>query len=166
MGERKIIGGNRDGIVRLLFVCHSNICRSPMGEFVMRELLRRRGLAGEVWVDSKACTGDGLGEETHPGTQRVLREQGIPFEARRPRVLRREDYAAYDLILAMDEENMGDLRRIFRGDPEGKCHLLLAFAGEGREVADPWYTGDFERTYREVLLGCQGVLRRLLAGRL
>ena len=114
---------------RILFVCHGNICRSPMCEF-----------------------------DTHPGTQRKLREMGIPFTRRAARLIRREDYDAYDVIVAMDEENMRDLHRLTHGDPAGKCHLLLSFAGEEREVDDPWYSGNFDATYRDVLKGCTALL--------
>ena len=109
---------------KILFVCHGNICRSPMAEFVMRELVRRAGLAAEVAVASRACRTDEIGSDTHPGTRRKLRAEGVPFERRAARLVRREDYERYDVIAAMDEENMRDLLRLTGGDPQGKCHLL------------------------------------------
>ena len=143
---------------RILFVCHGNICRSPMCEFVMKELVRRAGCGNEFVIDSKACRTDEIGSDTHPGTRRKLREMGIPFPRRAARLIRREDYDAYDLIVAMDDENMRDLSRLTKGDPKGKCRLLLSFAGEDRDVADPWYTGNFDATYRDVLKGCKALL--------
>lgn len=113
----------------------------------MRELVRRAGLAAEVAVASRACRTDEIGSDTHAGTRRKLRAEGVPFERRAARLVRREDYERYDVIAAMDEENMRDLLRLTGGDPQGKCHLLLSFAGEEREVADPWYTGNFDATY-------------------
>ena len=124
----------------------------------MREMVRRAGLAEEIAVASRACRTDEIGSDMHEGSRRVLRAHGIPFTRRAARLVRREDYAAYDLILAMDAENLRDLRRLFEGDPAGKCRLLLSFAGEAREVADPWYTGDFERTYQDIKKGCTGLL--------
>ena len=143
---------------RILFVCHGNICRSPMCEFVMKELVRRAGREDAFDINSKACRTDEIGNDTHPGTQRKLREMGIPFTLRAARLIRREDYDAYDVIVAMDEENMRDLHRLTHGDPAGKCHLLLSFAGEEREVDDPWYSGNFDATYRDVLKGCTALL--------
>lgn len=143
---------------KILFVCHGNICRSPMAEYVMQELVRRAGLAGEVEVCSRACRTDEIGSDVHAGTRRVLEAKGIPCPRRAARLVRREDYDTYDVIAAMDEENMRDLSRLFGGDPARKCRLLFSFAGEDREVADPWYTGDFEKTYRDVVRGCEALL--------
>ncbi len=129
-----------------------------MAEYVMQELVRRAGLAGEVEVCSQACRTDEIGSDVHAGTRRVLEAKGIPCPRRAARLVRREDYDTYDVIAAMDEENMRDLSRLFGGDPARKCRLLLSFAGEDREVADPWYTGDFEKTYRDVVRGCEALL--------
>lgn len=151
-------------VIRVLFVCHGNICRSPLAEFVMRELVRRAGLSEEIEVDSKACRTDELGSDTHPGTQRVLREHGIPFTRRAAQLIRAEDYERYDLIIAMDAENMRNLDRLTGGDPASKCHLLMSYSGEERDVADPWYTGDFHTTYDDVYRGCQDLLASLTSG--
>ena len=145
-------------MTKILFVCHGNICRSTMAEFVMKDLVRKAGLEDRISVDSKACRTDELGNDTYFGTKAVLREKGIPFTRRRATQIKREDYAPNDYIIGMDRENMRDLARIMGGDPEGKLHLLMDFAGEHREVADPWFTGDFETTYEDVSRGCKALL--------
>ncbi|MFV0636878.1 low molecular weight protein-tyrosine-phosphatase [Mitsuokella sp.] len=146
---------------KLLFVCHGNICRSTMAEFVMKDLVRKAGLADQFQIDSAACRRDEIGSDTHWGTKEKLREMNIPFTPRHARQITAEDYQAYDKIIGMDQENMRDLRRLTHGDPLHKTCLLLDFAGEHREVADPWYTGNFDATYNDVLKGCQALLRTL-----
>lgn len=148
-------------MIKLLFVCHGNICRSTMAEFVMRDMVRKAGLENEILVDSKACRRDEIGSDTYPGTKKVLRAHGVPFSPRRASQITRADYDAYDLIVAMDDENMRDLSRLTGGDPLEKCHLLMEYAGESREVADPWYTGDFEVTYMDVTKGCRFLLDKI-----
>ena len=149
------------GMKKVLFVCHGNICRSTMAEFVMKDMVAKAGLTEEILVESKACRTDEIGSDTHPGTKRVLTAHGIPFTPRQARQIRRSDYEEYDLIIAMDDENMCDLSRLTGGDPQGKCHLLLEYAGEAREVADPWYTGNFEVTYADVTKGCRFLLDKI-----
>jgi len=146
---------------KILFVCHGNICRSTMAEFVMKDMVRKAGLEEAIWVDSKACRTGEIGNDTHPGTKKVLRAHGVPFSPRRASQIMKADYDAYDLIVAMDDENMGDLRYLTDGDPLGKCHLLMEYAGEARDIADPWYTGDFESTYADVTKGCQFLLDKI-----
>ena len=146
---------------KILFVCHGNICRSPMAEFVMKHLVREAGLADKIIVASKALHRDELGSDTHRGTREVLRSHGIPFEKRRAALMTADDYDAYDCIVGMDTENMNDLARLTGGDPDGKVHRLLAYIGEERDVADPWYTGNFDVTYRDIDAGCRALLRSL-----
>lgn len=146
---------------RILFVCHGNICRSPMAEFVMKELVREAGRSGEIRVASKALHTDALGGDMHCGTRAVLRAHGIPFVRRSAALMTRADYAAYDCIVGMDRENMRDLGRLTDGDPRGKVCKLLSFTGTNRDVADPWYTGDFDTAYRDVDAGCRALLRHL-----
>ena len=138
-------------MTRILFVCHGNICRSPMAEFVMKELARRRGL--QVEVASAGTSMEEYGNPVHPGTLRVLSREGIPSESRRARRVRPSDYEAYDFIIGMDKPNMYVLNELY-DDRRHKVRMLLSFCGEDRSVADPWYTGDFDATYRDVLRGC------------
>ena len=145
---------------KILFVCHGNICRSPMAEFVMKELLRREGMCG-VTVESAALHTDAIGCNIHSGTRRKLEERGIPFAPRKAWLLTAEKAREYDIILGMDSYNMADLKRLVRPEDESRLRRLSAFAGTGRDIADPWYTGDFEETYRDILAGCRGLLARL-----
>ena len=149
---------------KILFVCHGNICRSPMAEFVMKQLVRKAGLSDEISVTSKALHRDELGSDTHRGTREVLRAHGIPFEKRRATLMIAADSDAYDCIIGMDTENMNDLDRLTGGDPQGKVHRLLSYVGEERDVADPWYTGNFDVTYHDVDAGCRALLRELMKG--
>ena len=146
---------------KILFVCHGNICRSPMAEFVMRELVHEAGLTAEIGVASRALHTDEIGHDTHCGTREVLKAHGIPFTRRSAALMTRADYDTYDYIIGMDRENMRDLHRLTDGDPSAKVHKLLSFVGEQRDVADPWYTGDFSATYRDVDAGCRALLRQL-----
>lgn len=148
-------------MIKILFICHGNICRSPMAEFVMKELVRRAGMEQQFQIDSKAARTDELGNDTHPGTKRKLQEMGIPFQQRRACQVSRGDYKTFDYLVCMDWENYNDMYHLFGGDPEHKIQLLLAFAGEQREVADPWYTGDFDRTYEDVVKGCWALLQTI-----
>ncbi|MBP5199961.1 MAG: low molecular weight phosphotyrosine protein phosphatase [Schwartzia sp.] len=148
-------------MIKIMFVCHGNICRSPMAEFVMKDLVRRAGLEKEIVVASAACRRDEIGADTYLGTREKLDEMGIPYEKRRARQITSDDYERYDFIVAMDEENMRDLARMTQGDPAKKTRLLMDFAGEHRGVADPWYTGDFDATFRDVKAGCDAILKEL-----
>ena len=146
---------------KILFVCHGNICRSPMAEFVMKHLVREAGLADKILVESKALHRDEIGSDTHRGTREVLRAHGIPFEKRRATLMSAADYSAFDHIIGMDTENMNDLDRLTGGDPDRKVRRLLSYIDEERDVADPWYTGNFDVTYRDVDAGCRALLRTL-----
>ena len=132
-----------------------------MAEFVMRELVRRAGMSDRVEVASAACRRDEIGSDIHYGTRDVLTREGIPFEPRRARLVTYADYGEYDYIVGMDEENMRDLARLTKGDPEGRVHLLMEFAQQSRDVADPWYTGNFDATYRDVRRGCEALLEKI-----
>lgn len=146
---------------RILFVCHGNICRSTMAQFVMEELARRAGREGEFVIDSAATSSEELGNPTHRGTVRKLREEGIPVGEHRARRLRSEEYESWDHIVYMDAENAWGISRILGGDPDGKVSRLLDWTSRPGDVADPWYTGDFDATYRDVLAGCRALLEAL-----
>lgn len=149
---------------RILFVCHGNICRSTMAQFVFQHLAGQQGRGGEFYVDSAATSTEELGNPVHPGTRRKLAQVGIPCGEHRARQLRREEYDKFDLLIGMDDANLRNMRRMLGGDPEGKIHGLLEYAGRpGQSIADPWYTGNFNETYEDVLAGCQGLLERLKA---
>jgi len=132
-----------------------------MAEFVMKDLVRRVGRKEQFIIDSKAARRDELGHDTHYGTKAKLRQMGVPFEKRKATLLSASDYDAYDYLIAMDQENVSDMLRLFGGDPGNKIYKFLTFAGENRDVADPWYTGNFDETYADVLKGCTGLLERI-----
>lgn len=132
-----------------------------MAEFVMKDMVRKAGLETRFVIESKAARRDELGNDTHYGTRAKLRQMGIPFAKRRATLLSKADYAAYDYLIAMDAENVHDMLRLFGGDPNGKIYKLLRFADEDRDVADPWYTGNFDETYEDVLKGCTALLRMI-----
>ena len=146
--------------MKILFVCHGNICRSPMAEFVMKDLLRRAG-RDDVEVESAALHTDEIGSDTHRGTKAKLREKGIPFSPRAAWLLTPAKAREYDLVIGMDDYNMADLRRLVYPDDLPKLRRLLSFAGSERAIADPWYTGDFDATYDDVLEGCTALLASL-----
>lgn len=145
----------------ILFLCHGNICRSPMAEFVMKDKLVRAGLGEAVQVESAALHTDEIGSDIHRGTRKILEQYGIPFAPRAAHLVRREDYDRFDYIVGMDEYNRRDMMRLFKNDPEEKCSLLLDWVGLSRDVADPWYTGDFETTFDDVDAGCTALLEHL-----
>lgn len=152
--------------IRILFVCHGNICRSPMAEFILRARAEALGLGAFVAADSAATSAEELGCPVHPGTAAILRAQGIDCSEKRARQMRKSDYAAFDYLAGMDRMNVADMRRIAGGDPEGKICRLLDFAANPRDIADPWYTGDFDATYADVCEGCEALLKRLKEQRL
>ena len=149
-------------MTHILFVCHGNICRSPMAEFIMKALIRKAGCEKAITVDSVAATTEEIGNDMYPPAKRMLAKKGIPFSPRRARLITASDYARADYILCMDEENLADLARLTCGDPEKKVSLLLSWAGRRAEVADPWYTGNFEETYEDILEGCEALLNACL----
>ena len=148
-------------MTRILFVCHGNICRSPMAEFVMKELVRRAGRESDFLIESAATSREEIGNDMHYGTRTKLREMGIPFSRRAARQITRNDYAKYDYLVAMDDENLFYMNRCWSPDPQHKIVHLLSFAGKDRYIADPWYTGNFDQTYEDVLEGCEAFLKFL-----
>ena len=152
-------------MIKVMFLCHGNICRSPMAEFVMKDMVAKQGLEDEFYIASSATSTEeiwnGIGNPVYPPARRELAKHGISCEGKRAVQIKREDYDKYDIILCMDTNNMRNIKRIIPTDPEKKIHKLLDFA-YGGDVAEPWYTGDFETTYNDVLRGCEGVLKYLL----
>ena len=148
-------------MIKILFVCHGNICRSPMAEFLMKELVRQAGQAEAFCIASAATSAEELGNPVYPPVRRKLAEHGIDCSGKTARQLTRRDYEDWDLLIGMDEENMAGMRRLFGGDPEGKLHMLLEYAGLHRGVADPWYTRDFDAAWQDVTVGCTALLTRL-----
>lgn len=146
---------------KILFVCHGNICRSPMAEFVMKDLVRKAGREAEFHIESAATSAEELGNEVYPPARRKLAEHGISCAGKRARQLTREDYDRFDLLIGMDDWNLRNMKLICGGDEEGKIRKMLDFTASFGNVADPWYTGDFEATWRDVLAGCRALLNTI-----
>lgn len=150
-------------MIKILFVCHGNICRSPMAEFVMKDLVKKAGLTEQFEIASAATSTEEIGNPVYPPARRKLAEHGISCQGHAARQLQRADYNRYDLLIGMDRANLHNMLRICGGDPEGKLSLLMDHTSKGSEVADPWYTGDFEATWQDVSLGCQALLDTLVS---
>ena len=148
-------------MIKILFICHGNICRSPMAEFILRDMLERTGREREIAVSSAAVSREELGNPVYPPARRILAAHGIRCEGHAARQMSAQDYEKYDLLIGMDRSNLRTMQRICGGDPEGKIFRLLDFTGQAGDVADPWYTGDFEATYRDIKAGCEGLLLRI-----
>lgn len=145
---------------KILFICHGNICRSPMAEHVMKDLVRKAGLESQFQITSAATSREEIGNPIYPPARRKLAEHGISCDGHAARQLTNRDYEDYDLLIGMDRANLRDMYRICGGDFADKMHLLLDYTDRpGQEVADPWYTDDFEATWWDVLEGCRGLLR-------
>ena len=143
---------------RILFVCHGNICRSPMAEFVMKDLVEKAGLSASFYIESAETSTEEIGNSVYPPARRKLAEHGIGCAGKTARQMRRSDYDRFDLLIGMDDWNIRNMFRICGGDSEGKIHKLMDFTSRPSDVADPWYTGDFDATWRDVIEGCQGLL--------
>lgn len=160
-GVAAAAGGRVASPVRILFICHGNICRSTMAQFVMQDLVEKAGRGGDFVIDSAATSTEEIGNPPHHGTVAKLRQMGVPVGSHRARQIRRADYVSWDHIIYMDAENARGLRRILGEDPQGKVSRLLDWTDRPADVADPWYTGNFDATYRDVLAGCQALLANL-----
>lgn len=148
-------------MINILFVCHGNICRSPMAEMVLKDMVHKAGLAGRFSITSRAATTEEIGEDMYPPARRTLDAHHIPHPKRKASLITEEDYKKADYIIAMDQENLHDLAYLTHHDPDHKISLLLSWSGEGRDVADPWFTNDYEKTYDDVVKGCKGILGKL-----
>lgn len=147
---------------KVLFICHGNICRSPMAEAIMKHLVAEAGCSDEFEITSAAVSEEEWGNPIYPQAAAMLRQNKIIYDRERiARQMKESDYEKYDLIIAMDEANIRGIRRISGGDPDGKIHLLLDYAGEHRNVADPWYTRDFVTAYNDIVKGCRALLSAL-----
>lgn len=146
---------------RILFVCHGNICRSPMAEFVMKDMVRRAGLSDRFEIASAATSAEELGNPVYPAARRTLAKNGIGCAGKTARQMTRADYATWDYLIGMERVNLRNMARIAGGDPGGKIRLLLSFAGMERDIEDPWYSGDFEGVYRQICTGCAALLELL-----
>ena len=147
--------------IKVLFICHGNICRSTLSESVFTYKVKELGLSDRFVIDSAATSTEEIGNPPHRGTVNKLREIGIPLVPHRAKQISLSDYDKFDYIIGMDTANIRNLNRILKGDPEGKVYKFLSFAGSGRDIADPWYTGDFDETYRDVEEGSEGFLNYL-----
>ena len=145
-------------MIRVLFICHGNICRSPMAEFIMKDMVEKRRQADRFYIASAATSREEIGNPPHYGTVNKLREEHIPLVPHHAKQITWKDYERADYIIGMDTANIRNLNRMLKNDPDGKVYKFLSFAGSGRDIADPWYTGDFEATYRDVVEGCNGFL--------
>ncbi|MBR6445285.1 MAG: low molecular weight phosphotyrosine protein phosphatase [Prevotella sp.] len=147
---------------KILFVCLGNICRSPMAEFVMKDLVEKAGLQNQFYIESAATSTEEIGNEVYPPARRKLAEHGIGCKGKTARQMTRADYDRFDLLIGMDTWNIRNMKRICGDDPQGKIHQLMDYTNRPGDVADPWYTGDFETTWCDVLEGCKGLLASLV----
>ena len=149
-------------MIKVLFLCHGNICRSPMAEFVFKDMVRKRGLAEEFYIASAATSTEEIGNPVHHGTRSKLAQYGISTAGKYAVQLTKKDYDKYDYLIGMDQWNLRNMRRMLGADPQHKLCLLLDFADQPRDIADPWYTGNFDRTYEDIVEGCEAFLSYLL----
>ncbi|RVU71180.1 MULTISPECIES: low molecular weight protein-tyrosine-phosphatase [Lactobacillus] len=146
---------------KILFVCHGNICRSPMAEFVMKDLVHQAKMGDQFVIDSAAATSDAVGQGMDPRTKRELTKQGVPFTNHFARQMTKADYQNYDYLICMDEENFMDMNQITGGDPEQKEYKLLHFVDSFQDIDDPWYTNDFDTAFKQIKRGCEGLFAKL-----
>ena len=148
-------------MIKILFICHGNICRSPMAEFIMKDLVKQAGKDREFTIASAATSQEELGNPVYPPVRRILRQHGIDCSGKTARQITPEDYTRFDLLIGMDHANLRNMQRFFPGDPDQKLHLLLEYTNRPGEGADPWYSGDFDAAWRDIYAGCQELLAQL-----
>ena len=148
-------------MIKVLFVCWGNICRSPMAEFLMKAKVEAAGLSSEIYVESAGTSDEEIGNGVHSGTRRILDRLNIDCSQKRARQIRPDDYRNFDYIFGMESMNTSELRRVFKGDPERKIFRMLDFTEFPGDVDDPWYTGKFDETYRMIDAGCDAILAEL-----
>ena len=146
-------------MIRILFICHGNICRSPMAEFILKAMVKTKGIEDQYYIESAAVSAEETGNPIYPPAKRCLTQHGIWFDnGKQARQITRADYDRFDRIICMDRSNLRLIRRFIPDDPKGKIHLMMSYTGESRDVADPWYTGDFEEAFQDILAGCEAML--------
>ena len=149
-------------MIKVLFICHGNICRSPMAEFLLKDMVAKRGIAEQFYIQSAATSTEeiwgGVGNPVHRGTREFLNRLGISCEGKRAVQITKKDYTNYDYLICMDRANLRNVERICGSDKDNKVYRLLDFTDDKRDVADPWYTGDFEKTYEDIVKGLEGFL--------
>lgn len=150
-------------MIKIMFVCHGNICRSPMAEFVFLDMIKKCGLEAKITASSSATSTEEIGNDIHYGTKRILDKYGISYHRREATQLSRSDYEKYDIFVGMDSYNVRNMLRIFGTDPDSKIKRLLDLTTHPGDVADPWYTGNFEATYRDVVDGCEALLNLIIS---
>ena len=148
-------------MIKILFICHGNICRSPMAEFVLKDMVKKRGLEQEFYIASAATSREEIGNGVHYGTRKKLSQYGISTAGKTAVQLTRKDYAKYDYLIGMEQQNIRNMLRILGSDPEKKVCRLLDFAKNPRDIADPWYSGNFDLTYDDILEGCTAFMNQL-----
>ena len=148
-------------MLKILFVCHGNICRSPMAEFVMKDLVKQKGIEEQFYIASAATSTEEIGNPVYPPARRKLAQVGIRTDGKTARQMTRQDYDKFDYLIGMEDVNVRNMLRITGGDPDGKISRLLDYTGRPGNIADPWYTGNFDDTYDDVLKGCEGFIEYL-----
>lgn len=149
-------------MIKVLFVCHGNICRSPMAEFILKDMVRKNGMEREFEICSAATSTEEIGNPVYPPARRKLAEHGISCEGKRAVQMTKEDYQYYDYIIAMDRYNLNNMKRFAGNDNKNKISLMMDYTNRRGDVADPWYTGDFETTWNDICEGCRGFLDKIL----
>lgn len=148
-------------MIKVLFVCHGNICRSTMAQFVLQDMVNKQNRSEDFYINSAGTSREEIGNPPHRGTVHVLKEHGVPVGTHFAVQLTKADYDKYDYLIGMDTYNIRNILRITGGDPQKKVHRLLDFAGEDRDIDDPWYTNKFEKTYQDVVKGCEGLIKSI-----